>query len=267
MSAVDSLREGNLEESLRQLQEQVRGEPANAAHRIFLFQLLAVLGRWDRALTQLGVIGEMDAGALAMVQAYRELVQCEALRREVFAGARTPVVLGEPEQWVALLIEALRLAGEGRAEESQAIRAQAFELAPATAGSIDGERFAWIADADPRLGPLLEMVVNGRYCWVPFSRVSRIALEAPTDLRDLVWLPGHATWANGGEAAVFLPTRYPGSEASADEAVVLARRTEWRDLGHELYLGLGQRMLVTDVGDHPLLEVRSLAFDAASAAP
>ena len=34
--------------------------------------------------------------------------------------------------------------------------------------------FEWIADADDRLGPVLEAIVNGRYYWVPFERVRRI---------------------------------------------------------------------------------------------
>ncbi|MFO1349473.1 MAG: hypothetical protein U1F68_01835 [Gammaproteobacteria bacterium] len=35
------------------MQEQVRKNPANAKYRVFLFQLLAVLGQWERALNQL----------------------------------------------------------------------------------------------------------------------------------------------------------------------------------------------------------------------
>jgi type VI secretion system protein ImpE len=213
-------------------------------------------------MTQLGVLAEMDDSALAMVQTYREVLQCESLRREVFEGRRTPVVIGEPEQWVALLIEALRLGGEGRAAESQAIRSQAFELAPATAGAVDGQRFAWIADSDPRLGPVLELVVNGRYSWVPFSRIRRLVLEEPSDLRDLVWLPAHVTWTNGGEAVAFVPVRYPGSEKSRDDAIVLARKTEWAGQGNDLYFGVGQRMLVTDAGEYPVLEVRQIELDA-----
>jgi len=100
-----------LQESLGQLQDEVRRHPADSKQRIFLFQLLSVMGQWDRAMTQLGVLAEMDDSALAMVQTYREVLQCESLRREVFEGRRTPVVIGEPEQWVALLIEALRLGG------------------------------------------------------------------------------------------------------------------------------------------------------------
>ena len=49
--------------------EQVRSEPANAKLRVFLFQLLCVNGDWDRALSQLNVAGELDAGTPVMIYA------------------------------------------------------------------------------------------------------------------------------------------------------------------------------------------------------
>lgn len=263
MDAEQLLREGNPQQALRALQARVREAPADASLRVFLFQLLAVLGSWDRARTQLDVAGELDASALGMVAVYRQALLAEGLRAEVFAGRRTPVVFGEPEEWVALMFEALRLTALGRDAESQAARARAFDAAPATPGRIDGEPFEWIADADPRLGPMLEAVVNGRYYWVPFARIRRLVVEAPTDLRDLVWTPAFITWANGGEAAALIPTRYPGSEQSEDPQIQLARRTEWLAGQAELYVGRGQRMLATSAGEYPLLQVREVELDAA----
>ena len=58
-----------------------------------------------------------------------------------------------------------------------------------------------------------------------------------------------------------IPTRYPGSERSADGAVRLARRTEWIEQGPDTYHGLGQRMFATDGGDLPLLETRAVRLD------
>lgn len=261
MAADQTLRNGNLEQALADLQQQVRQDPANSKHRIFLFQLQAVLGQWSKALNQLNVLGEMDASTLAMVQTYREAVQCEVLRAEVFNGLRSPLLFGAPEQWIALLLEALRLTAQGQYAQSQLLRQQAFAAAPATAGRIDGESFAWIADADSRLGPVLETIINGRYYWVPWQCIYQVHLEDPADLRDLVWMPAHFTWANGGETVGLIPTRYPGSESSADSAVRLARKTEWSACAAEVYLGLGQRLFATDAGEYPLLDVRSIELD------
>lgn len=265
MPAEQSLREGRVQDALAELQAQVRKEPANAKYRIFLFQLLAVLGQWERALNQLNVLGEMDASSLPMVQTYREAIRCERFRADVFAGRRSPLVFGDPAPWVALVLEALRLTAEGHPAQARTVRDQAFEVAPATAGMLDGQPFAWLADADPRLGPMLEAVVNGRYYWIPFQRIRTLALEPPADLRDYVWMPVRFTWANGGETVGLIPARYPGSEASADPLIQLGRKTEWRDGGAETWLGLGQRLLTTDQGEYALLDIRRIDLEVGEA--
>jgi type VI secretion system protein ImpE len=278
MTAQELLREGQLDEALAALQQEIRQSPADAKLRVFLFQLLAVQGQWDRALTQLSVVGELDALALPMVQTYREAIRCEVLRSEVFAGKRTPLIFGEPPPWVALLLEALRLAAQGRHAEAGPLREQALDAAPALSGGVHlatritdkladetdrSETFTWLADADSRLGPLLEAIVNGRYYWIPLDRVQRLDLEPPTDLRDVVWMPGHFQWTNGGEAVALLPTRYPGSAEHQDPQIRLARRTEWLEPAAGVYFGLGQRLLSSDAGEYALMDLRQLTLNAA----
>jgi len=271
MDAQLSLSQGKPEETLHQLQATVRSDPSNVKHRVFLFQLLAVMGQWDRALTQLNVAGELDASTLAMVQTYREALLCEGLRADVFAGKRSPVVFGKPEQWIALLLESLSLMADGQYAKSQDIRNQAFELAPATSGIIgdpsgpDSETFEWIADADARMGPVLEAIINGRYYWVPFHRIQSINIEVPEDVRDMVWMPAYFTWANGGETVGLIPTRYPGSEASEDKPIRLAQKTTWQELDDGVYQGMGQRMLATDVGEYPLMDLRLITLNSDAA--
>ena len=68
MLAQQLINEGNLPAALTALQETVRNDPSNAKHRVFLFQLLTVLGNWPRALTQLDVAGKLDATTMPMVQ-------------------------------------------------------------------------------------------------------------------------------------------------------------------------------------------------------
>ena len=261
MPAEQAVREGNLQEALEELQEQVRADPANAKHRTFLFQLLAVRGEWNRALVQLNVAGELDPSALPMVQTYRAALQCEFLRADIFQGKRSPLVFGEPAEWLALLIEALRLTGEGHHERSQELRGQAFEAAPASPGNIDGQSFQWIADADSRLGPVIEAIVNGRYYWIPFCNIREVEIEEPADLRDIVWTPAYFTWANGGRAPALLHARYPGSEASGDPQIQLSRRTEWHLQEGDLHFGYGQRMLATDTDEYPLMQARKICLE------
>lgn len=260
MTAQELIREGDLDGALAALQAEVRKNAADARLRVFLFQLLCVRGEWARALTQLNVAGELDASALPMVQTYREAIQCEALRAEIFAGRRAPLIFGEPPAWLAQMVEALGLDASDPARAAL-VRAQALEAAPASSGSIDGARFEWLADADGRLGPVLEAIVNGRYFWIPLLRIRRIEIDAPTDLRDTVWTAASFTWSNGAQTVGLIPTRYHGTVATGEPGLLLARRTEWLALG-EGYAGLGQRMFASDVDDHALMDARLIEFDA-----
>jgi len=267
VKAEELLRSGQLHEALKALESEIRADPANDKLRIFLFQMLAVMGDWKRAMTQLNVAGEMDAANLLMVQVCRAAIQCELLRAHVFQGTHSPLVFGQPEAWVGLLVQANQLIAEGQYEASQALREQALEAAPAISGTVDGQAFEWISDADSRLGPVLEAIIDGKYYWVPFSAIRQIHYDEPKDLRDLVWLPATFTWTNKGESFGLIPTRYPESEASDDDQVRLARKTDWLTHPGDVYLGLGQRMLATDQGDFSLLQIRHVVLNSPEADP
>ena len=257
MTAEDHLRSGDVDAALAALQTDIRAKPQDAKLRIFLFQLLCVMGQWQRAVTQVKLAAELDASAIPMAQTYREAIICELMRDKVFAGEKEPLMFGEPADWMARLVEALKLTARGEGEAAMAMRNEAFEAAPAASGMLNGEPFEWIADADMRLGPVLEVILNGRYFWVPFTAISQLRIEEPSDLRDLVWTPCEITFANEGEMVGLIPTRYPGTAEAAPE-LRLSRTTEWRDLGAETWAGLGQRLLATDAGDTGLLELRQL---------
>ena len=265
LAAETCLRDGDPVRALKLLQAQVRTRPGDAKLRIFLFQLLCVLGQWQRALTQLDTAASLDVAALPMQQTYAEAIKCELLRAEIFQGRKVPMVFGQPESWLALLIEGLLREGQGEAAQAQSLRDRAFAEAPASSGSVDGKPFEWIADADMRLGPVLETIINGRYYWVPFARLSRIDIEAPLDLRDAVWMPAHLRFENGGESVALIPTRYAGSEAAGDNALALSRKTLWETTAAGTYVGLGQRILTTDDAEIPLMEIRSIVFDPVQA--
>ena len=263
-TAEQALKEGDAQRALKLLSEQVRAKPQDAKLRVFLFQLQCVLGQWQRGLNQLNVALELDAAMLPMVQTYREAIACETLRLQVFAGHKVPMLFGEPEAWVALLIEALLRDGRGEHDAAEQLRAQALEQAPATAGSADGQPFEWIADADTRLGPTIEAVINGRYYWLPWSRLSQVDIDPPEDLRDAVWMPAHFQFSNGGEVVGLIPTRYPDTDLAAGDALALARATDWREVRPGVFAGLGQRLITTDSGEFGLMDLRSITLDEAA---
>ncbi len=274
MSSLLSLRNADLATSLKSLQGEVRDNPSEPKHRIFLFQLLSILGQWERALGQLNVLRDLNAESLSLVQTYQETLNCEALRAAVFSGNRSPLLFGEPEPWMALVLESLKLSSQGKVAESAAMRDNALQDAPTASGtlsffpdkttdktaSVEPLPFEWIADADSRIGPFLEAIVNGKYFWIPFQRIRSISLEKVSDLRDLVWLPVRFEWANGGETVGFVPTRYVDSQSSAEDQVRLGWKTIWNEIGEGTYVGLGQRILATDADEYPLTKVHKIEF-------
>jgi type VI secretion system protein ImpE len=255
-----ALARGDLDAAMRSVMDEVRTAPAALGPRMALFQLAAVAGDWDRARRQLDTIARLDPEAAMMAQAYGAAIDAEATRRAVFAGRERPVCLGEPPAFVAMLAEALLLDAQGEGGAAGALRRQALEAAEPVEGTLNGTPFAWIMDADTRLGPVLEAVVQGQYRWLPFSSMRELRAEPPKDQKDLIWAAVRVTLANGGELPEFVPVRYPGSEASPDAALRLARATAWQDAAGG-QRGLGQRLLAADTADHPFLELRRLRLE------
>lgn len=263
---ADLLKTADLDAALSAANAAVRAAPADAKHRAFLYQLNCVLGRWGKALDQLAIYADLvtnDAEARLTARLHQMAIQCEVFRAEVFAGKRTPLVLGEPDEWLGCLMQANQLLGQGRHEAAAGLRDRAFDAAPATPGKCDGRPFEWLADADTRLGPVIELHMEGKYYWVPVSRIRRIALDAPANLIDLVFAPAQFVWSNGGEAAGFIPVRYASVGAASgepDPKCALARFTHWADLPGGFSIGTGQRMFATDTIEIPLLECRVIDF-------
>src|SRR6266403_2001468 len=94
-------------------------------------------------------------------QSFQPVIACEMLRRQVFAGKHTPIIFGQPTEWVGLLVQANELAGKGEYNAAVGLRDKAFEAAPASPGTVNGAGFEWLADADSRLGPILEAIIEG----------------------------------------------------------------------------------------------------------
>lgn len=263
MQAQTLIRDGKVKEALAELFKSVRDDPANLDYRIYLFQLLAIDGQYDRALTQLNVTGEMDPKTLMMVQTYREVIQCEVLRAQVFSGEKTPLIFGDPEEWVAPVLESLKQSASGEHTKAQELREHAYALIPPISGTINGDAFEWIADADSRIGPFVEAIINGKYFWIPTTYIKDITFHEPEDLRDLAWLPTEFTWANEGQAVGFVPVRYIDDVNEQKPEFQLARLTDWQQVAEGVYYGLGQRIFATDAADYSLLDIRQISFNHA----
>jgi len=262
MADADALlRDGDLTGARGALVEVVRSQPSNQQARMFLFQLLAVAGEWDKAQNQLQTLAQLSPEAQMLSATYNQVMAAEKQREAVFAGkADMPLLMGK-DGWAEELARAITHLARGDAAGAEQARDAAFDAAPDTPGTLDGVKFDWLADADSRFGPGFEVILGPRYGLIAFDQVAGITAEGPRDLRDVVWYPVQIAFRNGQSAAAFLPARYPGSQAAARSAEQLGRATSWidREWGQE---GCGQRLWTLSNGeDRGLLDLRLLAFD------
>lgn len=256
--ADELLRSGDLDAARSALVEAVRRDPGSATTRMFLFSLLAVAGEWDKARTQLTTLATLSPEAQMLSVVYGQAIEAEREREAVWAGTAS-VRQHVASAWADPLVVAIGHLARGDRDAADAARDAAFDAAPDTSGTLDGEAFDWIADADARFGPCFEAVIGGRYGLQPFDQVSRITSEGPRDLRDLVWYPVQIAFRGGQSVAALLPARYPG--IAADSAERLARATGWHDTGHGEQ-GSGQHLWMLSSGTEcGLLAVRHLQFD------
>lgn len=190
-------------------------------------------------------------------------------------------------QWLSTLWNALRAQQSGDLATADSLRLAAFAQAPDSAGEVlcsvshadagsatEGAAgattasawgtttFTWLADTDSRLGPVLEVIVQGRYVWLPFCHIQSLEVQGPRSVRDLLWLPATLTLHTGEDYACFVPGRYAGSEQMQTDALLLGRETHWHNVGETGVVALGQKTFTCDGGDVPLYDVRRLTLHA-----
>jgi type VI secretion system protein ImpE len=223
-------REGRLSEAIDALNQSLREDPTNLKSRLFLFELLCFSGAFERARKQLSAVTAADPEAAVSIAWYQEAVRAEEQRQEMFRKGEWP--------------------DEGDSPGS-------------VSGTLNGNPFDDLRDADPRIGPRLEVIVGGRYTWMPMEHLANLRIEPPAKLRDLFWARGElkasdALGGYGGDA--LFPVMTPLAWQHPDEAVRLGRITEWVELESGGEIPVGQKMLLVDGEDFPLLEVRELVI-------
>ncbi|HXS97010.1 MAG TPA: type VI secretion system accessory protein TagJ [Candidatus Limnocylindrales bacterium] len=237
MTAKELFNAGQLNAAIQALVAVLRDNPADTRQRTFLFELLCFAGEYDRAEKHLEIIAQESPDATTGALLYRAALAAERTRREVFEKAQYSDPASTPESH---------------------------------SGTLNGQPFQSLEDADPRLGPRLEIFAAGDYLWLPLEHVASIQMEAPKRLRDLLWIPATVLTGpsfNGQELGqVLIPALSPFSFKHADDAVRLGRVTVWEEQGGEA-VPFGQKMLLVDGEEIPLLEVRSLELNAAETTP
>ncbi|MGD0869622.1 MAG: type VI secretion system accessory protein TagJ [Bryobacteraceae bacterium] len=218
---------GKLNDAIEALGVELRNRPDDAYRRTFLFELLCFAGNWERADKQLDILAGADKDKRLGALLYRAALNAERTRHEMFekpAGGHPP--------------------------------------APPPSGIINGNPAQSIQDADPRVGGRLEVFAGDNYMWIPLAHIAQLEIQPPKRLRDLLWIPAtiQAGPAIQGSdlGRVLLPALSPFSFRHADDAVRLGRMTVWESTPDGGEIPYGQKMLLVDDEEVPLLEVRKL---------
>ncbi len=260
--AAARLAAGDLAGARQLVVERVRSSPRDRDARAFLFQLFCVLTLWDKAATALAAFVAIAPDARAFADLYGSLITAERERAKIWDGQAPFRAHGEAPPWFADLLDAMTREASGDTEGALIQRADALALAPPASGRIDGQDFADLEDADDRLGPALELIVEGRYGLVPLAGLQGLMFQGPPqNLRDLVWAPVRFSLKGGQPQTGFIPVRYPGLGEADAPPLLLGRETQWRDLSQGRCAGEGQRILLSGESDWALLDHRRIEFN------
>jgi type VI secretion system protein ImpE len=258
MTASDLFNAGQLQPAIDAQTQEVRAHPGDPRRRLFLFELLAFTGDWDKARRQLEALQHEEVERDAAVQMYRNILDAEQKRRRLFHEGLVPQFFAEPAEHVRLRLEALNRLREGRPAEASDWVGRAKASAPSIKGQVNGKPFEGMADTDEVFGPVLEVFAHENYCWVPLEQVQSLVLEAPTVPRHLLWAPAQLVVREGPEGKVFLPVLYPGSHEHAEDLVKLGYKTEWLTTEEGPVRGMGQHVFQVGEEEISLLDLRQL---------
>jgi type VI secretion system protein ImpE len=235
VTARDLFQAGRLDEAIETLGAELRKDPTDVQRRVFLFELLSFAGQYERAEKQLDVAGQGSREASQGALLYRSALHAEKNRQEMFDSGQFPVGGALPEP---------------------------------VSGTINGTPFQELADADPRLGARLEIFAAGQYLWIPLAHVASVKISPPERLRDLLWTPAIVQTGPGFRGLelgqVLVPVISPLSWQYEETDVRLGRVTEWVALDDGSEVPVGQKLLLVDGEELPILELRELEINASS---
>lgn len=265
--------QGSLAEHLAQAEAQVRQSPGQRDARWGLIELLCMAGQWERVDRHLRSFSQLFEDSERSVTHLSSLLDGERQRADVGAALAMPLPLAAAPTWMDDLAQALHCNARGDPEGADALRLSALERAHCpsgrcrfeTAGGPSREQsFEWLADTDSRFGPVLELILQGDYHWLPFESIICLTLRAPQRLCDLVWSPVVLRYrdAQGTDQLIqaHVPARYPGTSDECGEALLLGRLSRWQDVGLSGVFGLGQRCWMSEAAEWPQLDVRQIDF-------
>jgi len=239
MNARELLQAGKLDEAIQAVSAEVRDNPQDVKRRTFLFELLCFAGDFSRAEKHLDLAAQGNQSAEMGGLLYHAALHAERTRHDLFSKQEYP----RPKHTTGL-----------------------DEISI----TINGKNYHSLSDADPRIGSNLEVFAAGSYMWIPFGLLNSIEIAPPKRLRDLLWLPAKIRTSDKYEerelGEVLLPVLTPFASQHANANVRLGRATLWEETPEGETIPVGQKLLLADDDELPILEVRSVKIAMAQTA-
>jgi type VI secretion system protein ImpE len=259
MTASELYQAGQLNDAVAAATQAVKARPADFSARWLLCELLCFSGDVTRADLQLDLLAQQDASVLPMTSMFRHLIRAEQARQQFYADGRVPEFLDKPSEELSLRLEASIRLREKALPEAAALLEKAEALRTPVKGTCDGLAFADFRDLDDLTSSFFELLTaNGKYYWIPFSRVESIEFAAPERAKDLIWRSAKINVHDGPDGQVYIAALYHGTHANADQRVRLGRATEWSE--GPVIRGSGQREFLIGEEAKPIMQIGTITF-------
>ncbi len=261
MNAKDYFKSGRLSDAREQLIKEVKSSPTDLDKRTFLFQILAFCGEWNKAERHLDLIAAQDPERETGVQVYKNLIQGEKERMEVFNGNSRPSFLPSVPSYTDIYYDAMGKLAENKIDEAKELFDQPEEQRPVVAGTINGKSFTGFGDTDTSVSFFIEAIAHERYVCIPVESIGELTISSPETLFDLIWISANIITHHGLTMNCFLPVSYTGSFLHDDDRVRLGKMTDWASLGGPYSKGSGQHVFQIGEEEIPILEIGKVIFN------
>lgn len=253
---AEMIERGDVVAAREALIQTVKKAPSDVEARYMLAETLIAQGDWARADTHLDLLSTQDPTWGVHVALLRQLLRAAVHRDEVFTQGRAPDLVTPPSQEIETGLRILLAARAG--EDAKAVREAADDSAPTLTGLVDDRPFETLRDLDDRTADVLEVLTStGKYVWAPWSAVVSLEMRPVVRIRDLVWRPAELELRDGPTGVVYLPMIYHADAANMTGSHLLARQTEWVEIGG-LTCGVGQRCLLIGEDLVPFADIKRL---------
>lgn len=230
------VREGKLSDALAWCATQLQDEPLNFDIRSIYSELLCINGELEKADKQLDFMVQRNPELAVGAVNLRHLIRAQQARFDFYQGKAIPKLFHEANEidtlflqmHMSLLEKNIDLATK-QSQELEALRLKQSDDA------------SHIRDLDDSLSPYLEVLgTNGEFYLANFNEIEMLKVEPIESFLENIWLRVEIIIKDGPSGTAHLPLVYANSTTDIEK---LGQVSDWEELGDELTIGKGMKML------------------------